>query len=122
MEEPQRSIALKNYEMISTGWEQMLERTRDNIKAGSDPLDVLAAEGMFLYAQEGQTSENLSFTLAAIAVYEAQRSPRSKGARKAAVPAKRRKVADPVPGLPAFAPDATMMIEHGPHPLEAEDE
>lgn len=142
MEEPQRSIALKNYEMISTGWEAMLARTRENIQAGSDFLDVLAAEGMFLYSAEGQTSENLAFTVAAIAVYEAQRSPRSRGARKAAVPAKRRKIAAKVTDIPgsqalsdyaeqkileAEAQEAqegkeTGPIEHGPHPLEAEDE
>lgn len=111
MEEPQRSIALKNYEMIAQGWEAMLDRTRDNMKAGADPIDILAAEGALLFGAEHQTMENLAFTVSAIAVYEAQRSPKSRGARKAAVPAKRRKVADPVPGLPEFAPDATMMID-----------
>lgn len=112
MEEPQRSIVLKNFEMIKAGWEEMLDRTRDNLKAGADPLDILAAEGAFLLGTEEQSSENLAFTVAAIAVAEAQRSPRSRGARKAAVPAKRRKASVDAT-TPDPWPDSTVIIEGG---------
>lgn len=89
MEEPQRSIVHAEYEKIRFGWGEMVQRTRDNLATGADPFDIVAAEGMFLVGQENQSIENLAFLVGCLAVLAAQESPRAKGARKAAVPAKR---------------------------------
>lgn len=100
MEEPQRSIVNAEYEKIRVGWRDMIARTQENLKAGADPMDIVAAEGMFLVGQENQSIENLAFLVGCLAVQAAQESPRTKGARKAAVPAKRRKVAAKVTDIP----------------------
>lgn len=100
MEEPQRSIVEREFKLLRERWEASLDRTRANLAAGADPLDIIAAEGALLYGQEGMSAENTSFFIAGVMVIEAQRTPRQRGAAKKAVPAKRpRKKASPEPVL-----------------------
>lgn len=107
MEEPQRSIVDQQFKQFKEGWEASLDRTRANLEAKADPLDIIAAEGALLYGQEGMTAENLAFFVAAAMVAEAQKTPKQRGARKAPVAAKKpRKRVGP--------------IEHEAHPLEGE--
>lgn len=89
MEEPNRSKILKSYEILCGQWDETVARARENVAAGTDDADIIAFEGGALLAHEGQTIDNLAFTLAAVMLKQAKESPRVKGARKAAVPAKR---------------------------------
>ncbi len=120
MEEPNRTQALKAYEILCGQWEETLDRTRENLAAGSDIADLIAAEGATLLATEGWTSEQLSFLVACLMVREAKLSPRARGARKKAVPAKRPRkktieVKD-IPGSQALSEHADQKI------LEAGDD
>jgi hypothetical protein len=116
MEEPNRSKILKSYEILCGQWDETVARARENVAAGTDDADIIAFEGGALLAHEGQTIDNLAFTLAAVMLKQAKESPRVRGARKAAVPAKRPRK------KPAEVLAAEAKIEHGPHPLEADDD
>ncbi len=106
MEDPQRSKILQAFGVLCGQWDETVARTRENLAAGADDADILAAEGGMLLAHEGQSIDNLAFTLAAVMLKEAKTSPRVRGARKAAVPAKRqRKKAEPVKVIEGVSDD-----------------